>query len=108
MSKYWMIGVQVLLLAVAGYTAWAKPHWADWSQWGRNPEDLHKSYHKAYFDNGQLQLEGWMHQEEKSGWWSSYYSTGQLKTQGEYAKGDTIGTWTFYDSTGSIREVKVF
>ncbi|MFK7749264.1 MAG: toxin-antitoxin system YwqK family antitoxin [Kordia sp.] len=60
-----------------------------------------KKYKKSYFDNGQLQEEGWTKKGVKIKHWKFYYQNGALKKQGSFKNGKPAKYWYFYRANGT-------
>ena len=60
-----------------------------------------KEYQKKYFDNGQLQEEGWTKKGVKIKHWKFYYQNGTLQKQGSFKNGKPAKYWYFYRENGT-------
>jgi len=59
--------------------------------------DLVKS--TFYYDNGQIQQEGFYKDGKVHGQWISYEVSGEKVAMGQYENGLKVGTWSFYAPT---------
>lgn len=50
-----------------------------------------------YYDNGQIQQQGFFTDGKPDGKWIAYDASGNKKSVGEYNKGQKSGTWIFWD-----------
>lgn len=57
-----------------------------------------------YFDNGQIQQEGFFKEGKLEGKWISYYVNGNKKAIAEYTNGQKTGKWFFWNEQ-SLSEV---
>ncbi len=60
-----------------------------------------KKYHKEFYSNGQLKLEGWLDQGKKTAYWKFYYKNGVIKKQGHYKNDLPVNYWYFYRKNSS-------
>jgi len=58
--------------------------------------------HTAYYENGQLMMEGNYKDGKLSGLWKSYYESGQLTTEGYMKDGEKYGLWKHYYENGQL------
>lgn len=76
-----------------------------------NPEIVHlidpdtgdKVAHRAFYDDGQLRIEGMYLNDQKHGKWIAYYSNGNTWTINNYEKGEYHGEYLMYNPDGSLR-----
>lgn len=57
-----------------------------------------------YYENGQIQQEGFFKDGKLNGQWVSYDESGNKKAIGEYANGEKTGKWFFWNDK-SLSEV---
>jgi len=50
-----------------------------------------------YYDNGQIQQEGFFKEGKLDGKWIAYDTNGNKKSIGEYSNGQKIGKWFFWN-----------
>lgn len=55
-----------------------------------------KTYHKAYYKNGNLKEEGWIKKDKKNGYWKFYHKNGNLKSEGRFKDNLETKYWHFY------------
>lgn len=60
-----------------------------------------KYYSKAFYTNGSIAHEGWIHNSKKVDYWIVYYKNGQVKEKGHYNLGVREKYWHFYSSDGA-------
>lgn len=60
-----------------------------------------KEYQKNYFENGQLESEGWVINDKKTSYWKFYYENGQTKSAGHYKNNLRTKYWRFYRENGT-------
>lgn len=60
-----------------------------------------KTYHKAYYKNGNLKEEGWIKNNQKNGYWKFYYRNGKLKKEGRFKNNLEAKYWYFYRKDAS-------
>ena len=65
-------------------------------------------YLKNYFPNGRTKLEGWMANNEKSGYWFQYFNNGQVMVEGNYVSNQKDGWWKYYNSKGQLIKIGKF
>ena len=61
-----------------------------------------------YYENGQLEYEGYAENNELNGEFISFFDNGNINTKGEFDMGYQVGTWEYYDENGDLLEVKNF
>lgn len=93
MKKYLILGV--LLFSGVIFSQEAKPKLQAVGQ---------KVKATYYFENGQVQQEGFYENGKLQGKWVSYDINGNKKTIGEYNKGQKTGKWFFWNEA-SLSEV---
>ncbi|MBL4575852.1 MAG: hypothetical protein JKY51_07120 [Opitutaceae bacterium] len=59
-----------------------------------------KKYQKNYFDNGNLQSEGWIQDSQKTDYWKFYYKNGNTKKEGHFNNSKLDKYWYFYYENG--------
>ena len=57
-----------------------------------------------YFDNGQIQQQGYFKEGKLDGSWVAFDEKGNKKSIGEYTKGEKTGKWFFWNQN-SLNEV---
>ena len=60
-----------------------------------------KIYQKNYFENGNIQSEGWLQNNQKTNYWKFYFNNGILKKEGHYNNNKPIKYWYFYHENGN-------
>ena len=86
------------------YTGWAKWMYRDDTQvfsleyYERG--DLRRQI--KWYDNGQIEAEGYYEKGKKAGRWVTWHSNGQMETEGYYAKGELTGQWIGWYDNGQI------
>ena len=60
-----------------------------------------KEYQKNYFENGQLESEGWIVNNKKTSYCKFYYENGQTKSAGHYKNDLKTKYWRFYSENGA-------
>ncbi|NNE77817.1 MAG: hypothetical protein HKN31_12185, partial [Pricia sp.] len=65
-----------------------------------NQSEGNKSYHKEYFLNGSLKVEGWVKDGVKTDYWKFYNSNGTLAEEGHFQGDRRDAYWHFYDNSG--------
>jgi len=63
-----------------------------------------KKYHKTHYSNGQLKEEGWLTNNQKSGYWKFYYQKGTIAKEGHFKKNKPTKYWYFYQKNKSIEK----
>ncbi len=63
---------------------------------------------KYYYPDGKLESEGFFVDNKPEGRWVWYYPSGKIKEEGSYTKGIRVGWWKQYDETGGVIEEKNF
>lgn len=63
---------------------------------------FNRSYHKEYYQTGQLKSQGWKKGEVKTGYWFYYRINGALAKEGHYRNGKMASWWLFYDEHGVL------
>ncbi|WP_245967142.1 toxin-antitoxin system YwqK family antitoxin [Ulvibacterium marinum] len=53
-------------------------------------------YHKEYYETGEIKSEGWLENDEKTGYWKFYHSNGRLSEEGHYKNDKKEKYWYFY------------
>ncbi len=56
-----------------------------------------KTYIKNYFENGQIESEGWIQEDQKVDYWFFYYENGSKKEEGHYVNNKKTKWWLSYD-----------
>jgi antitoxin component YwqK of YwqJK toxin-antitoxin module len=56
-----------------------------------------KTYVKNYFENGQIESEGWTKNNQKVDYWFYYYENGNKKEEGHYLDNKKTKWWLSYD-----------
>jgi antitoxin component YwqK of YwqJK toxin-antitoxin module len=67
-----------------------------------------RTYNKTYFNNGKIQSEGWMSQNQKVDYWFYYYENGTKKEEGHYEANKKCKWWIFYNSNKEIDKKSEF
>ncbi len=62
-----------------------------------------KEYQKEYYENGILKEEGWVLNDQKTGYWKFYYSNGNIKEEGHFKFGEKEKYWYSYNKDQSIK-----
>ncbi len=60
-----------------------------------------KKYQKNYYDNGTIESEGWLIDNQKNGYWKFYYNNGVIKKEGRFLNNKPTKYWYFYTSNGN-------
>ena len=90
--------------------------WGEWKFWDRAGRLTEVSDFKAgerdghvviYYDNDQVQHNGWIHRGAQDSLMSSYYRTGHLMEQGHYADGAKQGPWSYHYPDGDTMLTEV-
>jgi antitoxin component YwqK of YwqJK toxin-antitoxin module len=63
---------------------------------------------KAWYANGQIQLEGQYHEDRKDGPWSFYDEQGRITAQGTFRADERDGQWTVLDGASGKRQTIEF
>ena len=64
-----------------------------------------KSYHKDYYDSGNLKSQGWLTDDNlKEGYWIYYHKNGQKQKSGSYYNSIPKGYWYFYNTNGAVKK----
>lgn len=63
---------------------------------------IHKTYHRDYFDNGNVRAQGWKLGNSKEDFWKYFHTNGKLMKQGHYKMNQKEGYWYFYDKEGKL------
>ncbi len=64
---------------------------------------LGKSYHREFYENGQLKAQGWKKGDSKEDFWKFYYENGKISEQGHFKNNVKVGYWYAYDKTGRLK-----
>jgi antitoxin component YwqK of YwqJK toxin-antitoxin module len=67
-----------------------------------------RTYNKTYFNNGKIQSEGWMSQNQKVDYWFYYYENGTKKEEGHYEANKKCKWWIFYNPNKEIDKKSEF
>jgi antitoxin component YwqK of YwqJK toxin-antitoxin module len=67
-----------------------------------------KTYQKTYFENGKMESEGWIDQNQKVDYWFYYYENGNKKAEGHYEQNKKCKWWIFYKSNKEIDKKSEF
>jgi antitoxin component YwqK of YwqJK toxin-antitoxin module len=67
-----------------------------------------RTYNKTYFNNGKIQSEGWMSQNQKVDYWFYYYENGTKKEEGHYQANKKCKWWIFYNPNKEIDKKSEF
>ena len=60
-----------------------------------------QTYHKSYYDNGKIEKEGWIKDNQKTAYWKFYYKNGNLSKEGHFSGGLETKYWYFYRQDSS-------
>ena len=63
-----------------------------------------KEYQRAYYENGNIQSEGWTENNQKIKFWKFYYENGSLKKIGHFSADKEIKYWKFYTKSGYLEK----
>lgn len=63
-----------------------------------------KSYAKNYFENGKIESEGWMINNQKTDYWFYYFDNGNVKEEGHYLSNKKYKWWVIYDKNEEIQK----
>ena len=63
-----------------------------------------KIYIKNYFDNGQIESEGWLQENQKTDYWFYYYTNGNKKEEGHYVTNKKTKWWIVYGENEVINK----
>ncbi len=63
-----------------------------------------KIYVKNYFENGQIESEGWSQDNQKINYWFYYYENGSKKEEGHYVNNKKTKWWLSYDDKEVIQK----
>ncbi|HRN37718.1 MAG TPA: hypothetical protein PLL18_12500, partial [Flavobacteriales bacterium] len=83
--------------------------WGEWKYWNSAGQLTEVSDFKSgqrdghvviYYDNGQVQHDGWIHHGEQDSLMRSFYRSGQLMEEGNYRTGKKHGPWNYYYPDG--------
>ena len=61
-----------------------------------------RTYHKYYYETGQIKSQGWKKGKTKTDYWFYYRKNGQLQKEGHYRNGKMVDWWLFYDENGVL------
>ena len=59
-------------------------------------------YHKEFYENNQLKIEGSIKNDKRNGKWTYYYKNGNKWSQGNYINGIAVGKFTQYYENGKL------
>lgn len=65
-------------------------------------DEIDKTYHKYYYDSGQLKSQGWKKGKVRTDYWFFYRKNGTIEKEGHYRDGKMADWWLFYDETGVL------
>lgn len=63
-----------------------------------------KIYVKNYFENGKIESEGWIKDNQKVDYWFFYYVNGTKKEEGHYVNDKKFKWWILYDENEIIQK----
>ena len=63
-----------------------------------------KLYIKNYFENGKIESEGWMINNQKTNYWFYYFDNGNKKEEGHYLSNKKTKWWITYDDNEVIQK----
>jgi antitoxin component YwqK of YwqJK toxin-antitoxin module len=63
-----------------------------------------KIYVKNYFENGKIESEGWIKDNQKIDYWFYYYENGNKKEEGHYVNNKKSKWWLMYDDNEIIQK----
>ncbi len=63
-----------------------------------------KVYIKNYFENGQIESEGWIQENQKVAYWFYYYENGNKKEEGHYVNNKKTKWWSSYNEKEIIQK----
>jgi hypothetical protein len=63
-----------------------------------------KTYNKEFYNNGQLKVEGWILDNEKTDYWKFYYRNGKTEKEGTFKNNVAVKYWYFYTKNGIIEK----
>ena len=61
-----------------------------------------KNYCKVFYQNGQLKSEGWVRNNQKTGYWFYYNADGVKLEEGHYKNDKKIKWWILYNDNAEI------
>ena len=67
-----------------------------------------KTYVKNYFENGQIESEGWIQDNQKIDYWFYYFENGNKKEEGHYACNRKTKWWISFDEKEVIQRKRQF
>jgi antitoxin component YwqK of YwqJK toxin-antitoxin module len=70
------------------------------AEYGSEGEDLRHGPAKAWFENGNVQSEGFYDYDKKDGTFTFWYANGQVAVSGEYDNDAPVGTWVWWHENG--------
>lgn len=70
-------------------------------------EESENGPYTVWYDNDQIEIDGYYEDDLKWGTWTEYYRNGKIRSKGEYFNGVRVGEWEFYDESGN-RTVKTY
>jgi antitoxin component YwqK of YwqJK toxin-antitoxin module len=83
--------------------------WGEWKFWDTQGRLTEASDFKSgqrdghvviYYDNGQVQHDGWIHRGQQDSVMHSFYRSGQAMEEGLYANGTKQGPWNYWYADG--------
>lgn len=63
-----------------------------------------KIYEKKYFENGQIESEGWIQEDQKIDYWYFYYENGNKKEEGHFTYNKKTKWWLSYDDNEILQK----
>ena len=54
-----------------------------------------KEYQRIYFENGNIQSEGWIENGKKVKFWRFYYENGNIKKEGHFSEDKQTKYWKY-------------
>ncbi len=63
-----------------------------------------KTYIKNYFENGQIESEGRIQDDQKVDYWFYYYENGSKKEEGHYVNNKKTKWWLSYDDNATLQK----
>lgn len=59
---------------------------------------------RTYYENGNLEMEGFINQNKNDSLWKYYYPEGQIESEGYFVNDKADGKWVWYYPSGKVRE----
>lgn len=63
-----------------------------------------KQYIKTFYDNGIIRSEGWLINNDKSGYWKFYTENAKISSKGFFQNNKKSGYWYFYDQEANLKK----